>query len=240
MTERLYYDLHLHSCLSPCGDDDMTPADIVGMARLKELDVIALTDHNTCRNCAAVMQAAGRDLLVIPGMELCTCEEIHAVCLFEALEAAQAFEQYVETHAPYYENEPAIYGHQYLADADDTVVGEVDRLLVTATDISLMELPDLMRQFAGVCIPAHIDKAAYSVLSVLGDFPPDLMVNTVEIAKPQKIDALCEKYPLLKNKRIVTGSDAHYLWDISERYYYLDAPRTVAGVVQALREEYIE
>lgn len=240
MKQRLYYDLHLHSCLSPCGDDDMTPADIVGMARLKELDVIALTDHNTCRNCAAVMQAAGENLLVIPGMELCTCEEIHVVCLFESLEAAQAFEQYVETHAPYYENEPAIYGHQYLADADDTVVGEVDRLLVTATDISLMELPDLMRRFAGVCIPAHIDKAAYSVLSVLGDFPPDLLVNTVEIAKPQKIDALCTQYPLLKTKRIVTGSDAHYLWDISERYYYLDAPRTVAGFVQALREEYTE
>ena len=146
----------------------------------------------------------------------------------------------METHAPYYENEPAIYGHQYLADAEDNTLGEVDRLLVTATDISIMELPALMERFAGVCIPAHIDKRSYSVLSVLGDFPPELTVATVEIAKPQKIDALCEQHPLLKSKRIVTGSDAHYLWDISERYYYLDAPRTVAGFVQALREEYTE
>lgn len=79
----LAYDLHIHSCLSPCGDDDMTPANIAGMAALKGLDVVALTDHNTCRNCPAFMAAAAEyGVLAVPGMEINTSEEVHAVCLF--------------------------------------------------------------------------------------------------------------------------------------------------------------
>ena len=85
----LYYDLHIHSCLSPCGDDDMTPANIVGMSVIKGLDVIAVTDHNSCKNCPAVLTAAEEyGILAIPGMEINTSEEVHAVCLFEELKAA--------------------------------------------------------------------------------------------------------------------------------------------------------
>ena len=43
----LYYDFHIHSALSPCGDADMTPNNIVGMASIKGLDAIAVSDHNT-------------------------------------------------------------------------------------------------------------------------------------------------------------------------------------------------
>ena len=57
---KLYYDLHLHSCLSPCGSDDMTPADLAAMCALAGLDVVALTDHNTAGNCAAFCRAAQR------------------------------------------------------------------------------------------------------------------------------------------------------------------------------------
>ena len=92
----LAYDLHIHSCLSPCGDGDMTPANIAGMAALKGLDIVALTDHNTCRNCPAFMAAAAEyGLLAVPGMEINTSEEVHAVCLFPALEKALDFDTYV-------------------------------------------------------------------------------------------------------------------------------------------------
>ena len=33
------YDFHNHSCLSPCGDNDMTPCNIVGMAKILNLDI---------------------------------------------------------------------------------------------------------------------------------------------------------------------------------------------------------
>ena len=89
----LYYDLHIHSCLSPCGSEDMTPYNIAAMAALKGLDVIAVTDHNSCKNCPAVLAAAKEyGVLALPGMELTTSEEVHAVCLFETLDAAMAFD----------------------------------------------------------------------------------------------------------------------------------------------------
>ena len=88
----LYYDLHIHSCLSPCGDDDMTPANLVGMAAVKGLDVIALTDHNSCKNCPAAMyHGANYGVTVIPGMELTTEEEVHVICLFPTLKDALAY-----------------------------------------------------------------------------------------------------------------------------------------------------
>ncbi|MDI9489318.1 MAG: PHP domain-containing protein, partial [Bacillota bacterium] len=93
---KLSYDLHIHSCLSPCSDEDMTPANIVNMAKLLGLDVIAVTDHNSCRNCPAVYNYAQKNnILVIPGMELCTMEEVHVLCFFEELENAMAFDKYV-------------------------------------------------------------------------------------------------------------------------------------------------
>lgn len=235
MKEKLYYDFHIHSCLSPCGDDDMTPQNIVGMARLKELDVIAVTDHNTCANCGAVMEAAqGTGLLVLPGMELCTCEEIHVVCLFETLPNAEAFAAYVKAHTPAVANVPEIYGHQYRMDANDTVVEEEPLLLVIASHISVMDIAALMVRFEGVCFPAHVDKSSYSLLSSLGAVPPECGFSTAEISQPAKIDALCAAHPLLSKMRIVTDSDAHYLWDISERYYCLEAERTVSSVLSAL------
>lgn len=234
---RLYYDLHIHSCLSPCGDNDMTPANIVGMAMLKELDVIAVTDHNTCRNCASVMKAAaGSGLLVIAGMELCTEEEIHTVCLFEHLEDALRFDEYVRTHSPLFDNDPAIYGRQILMDEADGELGEIEHLLVSASGIGIYDLPHLMEEFHGIWFPAHIDKAAYSVTASLGTVPDDLGFYVAEIAKPQKIDAMCEQYPLLKSVNIVTDSDAHYLWDISERYYALETEeKTVSAFLKALQ-----
>lgn len=236
---RLYYDLHMHSCLSPCGDEDMTPANIVAMAQLKELDVIAITDHNTCKNCGAVMKAAEKSgLMVIPGMELCTEEEIHVVCLFERLEDAMAFDAYVETHSPLFDNDPAIYGRQLIMDAEEHILGEVPHLLVNASGIGLYDLPKLMQEFHGVYFPAHIDKASYSVIASLGTLPDDCGFTTVEISQPQKIDMLCEKYPLIRSLNVVTDSDAHYLWDISERYYALDfdgAP-SVSAILRTLQK----
>ena len=90
---RLTYDLHIHSCLSPCGDNDMTPANIAGMAAVKGLDIIAVTDHNSCRNCAPAMKMAGEySVIALPGMELCTEEEVLVVCLFPELYAAMEFD----------------------------------------------------------------------------------------------------------------------------------------------------
>lgn len=218
-----YYDLHIHSCLSPCGDDDMTPANIAGMAMLKELDIIALTDHNSCKNCPALLHGAtGSGLLVIPGMEINTVEEIHAVCLFSTIDGAMEFDRFVYDRLPAFDNDPGIYGRQQVIDMHDKVCAEIPRLLISGCGISIMELKSLLKPFGGVCFPAHIDKPSYSILSVLGAVPPECGFSTVEISRVPLIDPVLEAHPALAGASIFTNSDAHYLWDISERYHAVE------------------
>ena len=96
---RYYYDFHIHSCLSPCGDDDMTPANIVGTATLAGLNIVALTDHNTAKNCPAFFKFAKKcGIVAVAGMELTTSEDIHIICLFEKLDDAMSFDKEIEKH----------------------------------------------------------------------------------------------------------------------------------------------
>ncbi len=218
MTE-LAYDLHIHSCLSPCADDDNTPNNIVNMARLNALDIIALTDHNTCKNCPAIMCAKDQlhlPLLVLPGMELCTSEEIHVVCLFESLERAMAFDEYVDSRSMKILNRPEKFGNQLILNALDEPIGFEEHLLVTATAISIADVSDLMIHFGGAAFPAHIDRTSYSLLSSLGSFPAEYGFAAAEIADMGRYDGLRATHPILSQLRIVSNSDAHHLWDIAE------------------------
>lgn len=232
---RLYYDLHIHSCLSPCGDGDMTPNNIVNMARLAELDIIALTDHNTCGNCAAILQAAvGSGVTVLPGMELCTAEEAHVVCLFPALKAALAFAQRVRSSLPPIANRPDIFGEQLLMDAGDNVVGREDVLLTTASAIPVDDVPALVRSLGGAAFPAHIDRPSYSVTAALGDIPP-VGFCAAEITAAGNVEQMKTLYPSIANMPLLLDSDAHYLHQISEAGPWLDLPdRSPEAVIAAL------
>lgn len=217
--ERLSYDLHIHSCLSPCGDNDNTPNNILNMARLNGLDVIALTDHNSAKNCPAIIEARDRmglSMIVLCGMELCCSEEVHVVCLFDTLDKAMAFDEYVYTTLPPIKNRPEKFGRQIILDSFDENEKEEERLLITASSISVNEVDGLMRKFGGVAFPAHIDRKSYSILSSLGEFPPECNFSTAELKDLSRYDELCQKHPLLSEMRIISNSDAHYLWDISE------------------------
>ncbi len=223
---KIYYDLHMHSCLSPCGDNDMTPYNLVNMAAINGLQMIALTDHNSCRNCKSAIEA-GRDagILVIPGMELCTSEEVHIVCLFPDLNSADAFNQYVEMHTPPIPNRPEIFGDQFIMDAEDKILEIHDTLLVTATDISIETVPELIQSFNGACFPAHIDRSSYSVLSNLGSFPDHLGFTCAEITKNGDIQTLAEQNPILNSIPLFLDSDAHYLENIYEAGAWIDLER---------------
>ena len=141
----LYYDFHIHSCLSPCGDVDMTPYNLVNMAAINGLEVIALTDHNTARNCPAAIRAGEEaGLLVLPGMELTTSEEVHVICLFEQTAAALEFSDYVYARLPDIENMPGIFGEQVLMDEKDHGLGRLSKLLINATTISVTEVKGLV------------------------------------------------------------------------------------------------
>lgn len=177
----LYYDFHIHSCLSPCGDEDMTPNNIVNMALLKGLDWIALTDHCTCKNCEATAEIArAQGLAFLPGMELTTAEEIHVVCLFGSLRDALAFDYYVELRLPPIKNKPHIFGEQRICNSKDEVIGTVEKLLINATSIGISEVQGLMKQFHGIVFPAHIEKPSNSILAMLGFIPDEYGFSVVE------------------------------------------------------------
>lgn len=233
----LYYDLHLHSCLSPCGDDDMTPANIVGMAAIKGLDVIALTDHNSCKNCpAAIFHGQNYNVTVIPGMELCTAEEVHVICLFETLDQALAFDQYVYEHLLPIRNKEEIFGKQQIMNEKDEVIGTVENLLINATDIPFDDVVPLTASYGGIAYPAHVDKTSTSLLSNLGFVPPDSTFTCAEVHDLKNLHRIQREHPYFLNCNIVSSSDAHYLEDIREPEYQLFAEsREIADILKAVQ-----
>jgi len=215
---RSYYDLHMHSCLSPCASNDMTPNNIVNMCRLTGLNTIALTDHNTSLNCQAVEKLCREHgICFVPGMELSTSEEIHVVCLFKTLEKANEFGAYVEKHQMHIQNRPDIYGEQIIMNRLDEPTGKLSRLLWVATDISIMSVKMLTEQYGGTCFPAHIDRQSNSVISILGDIPVECGFKTAEIADERNLKTLKNKFTVLNQYKILFNSDAHTLDKIKEK-----------------------
>ena len=206
----LRYDLHMHSCLSPCGDMDMTPCNIAGMAHLCELDLAALTDHNTTDNCPAFFEACGEyGIVPIAGMELTTAEDVHLLCIFETLEDAMAFGNEIKTHRMKIKNRVEIFGEQPIMNAQDEKIGEDPYFLPAATDLDLAAAAKLVEAYNGVCWPAHIDRDANGLLAVLGFFPPEPVFRIAELRDR-------ENRELADGRAIVTCSDAHRLWEIGE------------------------
>ena len=227
----LYYDLHIHSALSPCGDNDMTPNNIVNMSIIKGLDIIAVTDHNSCGNVRAVMKAAGDKLLVIPGMEVETSEEIHVVCYFKNIEDAEKMWEIVKSHMNNIKNREEIYGEQLYMNEFDEVTAKEELLLVSATTMSIYEVIKYAKDCGGIAVPAHIDRSSYSVLANLGTVPEDLNINALEITKKNR-EKLESEY---KNYRIISNSDAHYLEDISEPEFTINImSKTAENVLRYL------
>ncbi len=214
---KYYYDLHVHSCLSPCADDDNTPYNLAGMAAVSGLNIMALTDHNTCKNCPAFFAGARQyGIIPIAGMELTTAEEIHLVCLFENLEDALLFDGEIDSRRIKLQNRKDIFGNQIICDEDDNPVGEEPYLLSNATTVSLDEAPALVEKYGGVCYPAHIDRDANGIIAVLGTLPEKPYFSCVEIRDSDKADELKNRFSL-HDRTVILSSDAHYLQDVSDK-----------------------
>ena len=234
---KLSYDLHIHSCLSPCGSEDMTPANIVQMAGLKELDVIAVTDHNSSRNCPAVLSLAEKlGITALPGMELCTAEEVHVLCLFADLRDALAFDTYVYSRLVKFPNNEKIFGRQEIYDAEDHMTGTEPYLLINAADISFDSLEALMKEYHGVYIPAHLDKGSNSLISNLGFIPPNASFSCAELKDIGKRVEMLHMHSYLSECNIITNSDAHSLEYISEPVNHIHAvSKNREDIIMALK-----
>lgn len=220
---KCFYDFHLHSCLSPCGDNDMTPYNLVNMAKILGYDIIALTDHNTALNCpAAVEVGKSIGITVVPGMELCTAEEIHTVCLFPEVKCALDFSDYVHSRMLPIKNRTEIFGEQLVTDARDNVVATEELLLTNASDIGIDRVAEIVAEFGGIAYPAHIDRSSYSVISVLGTLYPELNFTAAELTPTADDGKYKEDYPILQKMKIMHSSDAHYLENMLEAKYFIE------------------
>lgn len=214
---RFACDLHIHSCLSPCADDDMTPFSIAGMAKLNGLDVAALTDHNACGNCEVFFRACETyGIVPIAGMELTTSEDVHLLCLFRTLADAQAFAARVDERRVRIPNRPSVFGKQILINEDDEPCGQEPDLLINATTLSLEEGAALAREYDGAAVPAHIDREANGLLAVLGGLPEKPDFPAVEVHDARSMESLEREHPALTGKRWIASSDAHRLGDVAE------------------------
>ena len=220
----MFVDLHMHSCLSPCADDDMTPANICGMAHIKGLDAIAVTDHNTARNLPYVKEAADYyGLILLPGMEITTKEEVHLLGYFQDVETAVEVGDIFAAHLPPMKNRPDFFGNQLVINTDDEVVDVEERLLIGATDLDLAECAKIIRDHGGAAVPAHINRG-HGLLVNLGLFPESPAFPVVEVRPELPVN---EK--LVSGRRRLWSSDAHHLGDILEAVSGLETDRFSPG-----------
>ena len=210
------YDFHIHTALSPCAEEEMTPNNIVNMAVLNGLDLIAVTDHNSAKNLPAVFACAQtKPLVLVPGIEVESAEEVHISCLFPQVEAALEMGQLVEGHLLPMKNNKEVLGPQYLFDADDNIIGEEERMLLFATDLPAEEVFAAARSLGGCAWFSHVDRDSYSVLSVLGALPAGLVTGVVEATDSPYGRKFVSSRQDLKNKEVLYSSDCHRLKDMS-------------------------
>lgn len=215
---KFFYDLHIHSDLSPCGNSDMTPNNIVNMSFIKGLNIISVTDHNSTSNLPAIMEAAKEtNIKVIPGIEVTTKEEVHVLCYFKDLDKAMEFGEIIYNSLPVIKNNSEIFGEQNIYNHRDEIIASLDKLLINASPYTIEEIYILAKKYKGVMIPAHINKLSNSILGVLGFMPFNLKIDFVEVYSKIPINnKIIEKYKVLYN------SDAHQLIDISEAVNYFE------------------
>lgn len=204
-------DLHLHTCLSPCADDEMRPTAIVKKAKKKGLDVIGICDHNSIGNVAAVRRAGKREgMAVIGGLEICSREEVHMLGLFDEEESLRNMQQVINENLQG-KNEPDYFGQQHLCNEQDVIVGEEDKMLIGATELSVEEIVDSIHRFGGLAIGSHVDRECFSLLSQLGVVPEGLQVDALEISSNLSVPQARDCLPQISNYPLVSFSDSHQL-----------------------------
>ena len=236
---KYYYDLHIHSCLSPCGDNDMTVNNIAGMGKLAGLDIMALTDHNSTKNLPAFFTACENyGVVALGGMELTTAEDVHIVCLFPTLKSAMNFGKTVENHRIKIKNKPEIFGEQRILDENDEIISLEENLLLNATTISIDESFILAKEYGGIAYPAHIDRESNGIIATLGTFPNEPDFTAAEIYNKDNLEQILKEYEVLNNKNIIFCSDAHYLDKIPDKSNYFEFEENLSD--NEIREKVIK
>jgi len=207
-------DLHIHTCLSPCGDLEMSPKGIARQARSKEIDILGICDHNSSENVPALIKAAKKyQITVLPGMEVTSSEEVHILALFDALDSAQRLQDIIYAHLPG-ENDEETFGMQVVVNEEGEVLHFNNKLLIGASTLPVEEVVKTIHSLNGLAIAAHIDREGFSLIGQLGFIPEGLELDALEISPAISFEAAVQKFAPLYP--LTCSSDAHYLEDIGK------------------------
>jgi 3',5'-nucleoside bisphosphate phosphatase len=235
-----YYtaDLHLHTVLSPCAELEMLPPLIIKQAVRLGLRLLAVTDHNSAENAAAMIAAGAREGIdVLPGMELQTREEVHLICLFDTLEQVLTWQERVYRHLPDLANREEVFGSQLIVDAEGEFVAFQERLLLTSTTFSVEGAVQEVGDLGGMVIPAHVDRPAYSLLSNLGFIPPALAVPALELSTRTTPAEARRRFPQARDWPFICDGDAHRLSEMQNRTLFKIERPTIAELRLAFAGE---
>lgn len=220
--------MHIHSVLSPCGDLEMGPKNIVQAALDNKLDIIAITDHNSTKMCKVVQKVASQyGITVIPGVEVTTKEEVHCLAYFHNFEQVDVFQAYLEANLPFFQNNVDYFGYQVVVDENDNILEEIETLLINGLNASIEEVEQKVHELGGVFIPAHINKTKNSIISQLGFIPLDLKIDALELSKFTDPEKFTTTNPHYSKYTYVQNSDAHFIDNIGDIYtiFELNNPR---------------
>ena len=230
---KLKCDLHIHSCLSPCASLEMGPKDIIQQAKKSNLNLIAISDHNTALNCKALKELSEKEnIICLYGIEATSAEEAHILFIFEEIKNAINFSNYIYEYLPDIKNNPEKLGDQIIVDKDNNIINEIEKYLGNALDLSIDKLIEEGKKHNAIIIPSHIDKPVFSIISQLG-FLPDLPYDAIEVAQKNA-------FINSTNINIICNSDAHYLEDIGKKYFEIEIDNfTFANFKNALNKNKI-
>jgi len=218
MLKRFTADLHIHTCLSPCAELEMTPSAVIRTALEKCIDIIAITDHNSAENVIAARKVAeDTHITVLAGMEITSSEEAHILALFDDNEGIRELQDIVYKNLQPGENNEKFFGDQIVVNENDEVLDFNKRLLIGATSLAAREIVNTIHSLGGLAVASHVDRDAFSIISQLGFIPEDLEFDALELSphmEKEKAGTLLNEY---KSFAWVTSSDAHDIKDVGRR-----------------------
>ncbi len=216
MLRQFRADLHVHTCLSPCAEEEMSPLAIIGQAKKKGLDVIGICDHNSTKNVEAVRQAGREEgLAVIGGIEICSQEEVHILGLFDEEEGLKEMQLLIDQNL-HGENNPELFGEQCLCDEHGVIYGRESKLLIGATGLSVEQIVENIHRLGGLAIASHVDRESFGIFSQLGFVPEGLQLDALEISPRYSAAQARQRLPQTKGYSLVCFSDAHRLEEIGK------------------------
>lgn len=226
MLKKYPADLHIHTCLSPCASDEMIPPNILNMSKLLGTKIIGICDHNSTKNVEAMIDASKNyDILILPGMEIQSVEEVHLLCFFDQIKTLKIWQTFVDDNMPKRDNVPKLFGNQLIVDKEGRILKKEEKLLLTSTNLTVEHISRKIKQLNGLLIPAHIDKKSFSLIGQLGFIPEDLEFDALEISRNVTIERVYKKFPFVSNNCLITSSDAHSLKEMvfQKTFFHLNS-----------------